>query len=136
MYEILKEYNLNITQLENSDIGKTVLQLYRHYDETPTNREFLRKLIDSWLKLIFKKNDNYRQMMNLKEGQRLDKELEVHDDDDDDDENDEMDQLNKGRKIKKLPVFMKNVQSEVSDKSKLKSGTTSRVQKLKRRKIE
>lgn len=134
MYEILKEYNLNVSQLENCDVGKTILQLYRHYDETSTNREFLRKLIDSWLKLIFRKDDNYRQMMNLREGQHLDKDLEINGDDDD--ENDDTDQLNQGRKIKKLPVFMKNVQSDISEKSKSKTVTTSRVQRLKRRKID
>lgn len=109
MYELLREYEINVPMLQSSEIGKTILQLYKHYDETPSNREYLRKLIDSWLKLIFNKNDNYKKMMELRESRGYN-DIEKDTLNNNDDGNEFIGDKSSSR-IKKLPVFTQNVPS-------------------------
>jgi len=67
--EILLEYlerqpQIERDQLKNSGIGKAVMLLWKHPDETPKNKKVAQKIIEEWSRPIFGLSANYSELRN------------------------------------------------------------------------
>ena len=56
------ESGINNHDLKRSEIGKTVMVLYKHPKETPSNKKLLRSIIETWSRPIFQKSGNMRDL--------------------------------------------------------------------------
>ena len=48
--------------MKSSDLGKTVMTLFNHKDETPKLKQLHKKLIQQWSRPIFQKSGNYEDL--------------------------------------------------------------------------
>jgi len=67
--EILLEYlerqpQIERDQLKSSGIGKAVMLLWKHPDETPKNKKVAQKIIEEWSRPIFGLSANYSELRN------------------------------------------------------------------------
>ncbi|GKY96749.1 hypothetical protein MPSEU_000634300 [Mayamaea pseudoterrestris] len=63
MATMVGESGINGNDLKSSELGKTVMVLYKHKDETATMKNgILRKLIEQWSRPIFQKSANHRDL--------------------------------------------------------------------------
>eukprot|EP00941_MAST-03F_sp_MAST-3F-sp1_P002900 g2900.t1 len=60
MYTLLASLPINKEHLTNSSLGKVVMRLFRHPKETAKNKRALQLLIESWMRPVFQKTNNYK----------------------------------------------------------------------------
>jgi len=56
------EQGINPSDLKRSSLGKTVMQLFTHRDETPNMKRQLKDLIEQWSRPIFQKSGNMKDL--------------------------------------------------------------------------
>lgn len=56
------ENGVSAQDLKRSGLGRTVMTLYKHRDETPTMKRQLKSLIEKWSRPIFQKSGNMRDL--------------------------------------------------------------------------
>jgi hypothetical protein len=52
LIELLGDVEVEVDHLKNSKIGKVIRLLYKHADETEDNKAKLRRIMDTWSRLI------------------------------------------------------------------------------------
>lgn len=56
------ESGINASDLKRSELGKTVMVLYKHRSETPAMKRLLKGLVEQWSRPIFQKSGNMRDL--------------------------------------------------------------------------
>ncbi|CAM9445311.1 unnamed protein product [Chrysoparadoxa australica] len=73
MFAQLQALPIHVDHLKESGIGRVVLALYKHKDETLENKRVLKGLIERWNRPIFRKETNYRSMHQIRADEDIDR---------------------------------------------------------------
>lgn len=66
LLEILKGLPVQMDHLKRSGVGKVLIALLKHPDETEDNKRLIKEIVDKWNRPIFQKEMNYRALSMMR----------------------------------------------------------------------
>lgn len=67
LLEVLGQLPITAQDLANNDLGKVLVLLWQHDDETESNRQLIRGLIQKWMRPVLGLGSSHRQLMSERE---------------------------------------------------------------------
>lgn len=67
LYKILNTLQVTEDQLENSQIGKTLMKYWQHDDETAANKKLLSSILEKWMRPMLRLSTDYSTIHEIDE---------------------------------------------------------------------